>query len=242
MSDLSPELRELVLASKSAYFPTETDYARVLSTLRDRLGDAAIFGAKASQVAATSASSGLIFGKLSVMSLAGLALLGGIFWLSTSRSPKGALTDSNSVPGLPTTSSIAALGAPTATASSPSAPFDSEATSAVGVTDDSRSQRIEPQTALRQQGRDKLSEEVALLSRAEVALHGGNPALALQALNEHERRFSSGMLVEERIAARVQALCALGRNAEANAQLSRLSPKSLHGAAPGQACGNRKSN
>jgi len=242
MSDLSPELRELVLASKSAYFPTEADSARVFAALRVRLGDAAIFGVEASQVAATSASSGLIFGEISAMSVVGLALLGGIFWLSTARSPEGALTDSNSVPGLPTTSLVAVLEAPSATNSSPSAPFDSEATSAATATDDSRSQRIEPHTTLRQQSRDKLSEEVILLSRAEVALHAGNPAVALQALNEHERRFSSGVLVEERIAARVQALCALGRKAEANAQLSRLSPKSLHGAKPGQACGNRKSN
>jgi hypothetical protein len=86
-----------------------------------------------------------------------------------------------------------------------------------------------------------LAEEVALLSRAQAAIRNGKPTVALDVLNEHERKFGNGLLSEERIAARVRALCALGRTSEADAQLARLSPKSLHGQSP-QACGSRKSN
>ena len=89
-------------------------------------------------------------------------------------------------------------------------------------------------------GRDNLSEEVAILSRAETELHAGRPAVALRLLDEHERKFGNGLLAEERIAARVQALCALGRTTEADAQLARLSPKSLHGEQARQACSSSK--
>jgi hypothetical protein len=87
-----------------------------------------------------------------------------------------------------------------------------------------------------------LAEEVAIIARAETALRSARPALALEVLNEHERKFGNGLLAEERIAARAQALCALGRTAEADAQLTQLSPNSLHGQPSQKACGPRKSN
>jgi hypothetical protein len=60
-----------------------------------------------------------------------------------------------------------------------------------------------------------LSEEAALLQRAERALAANEPGAALSALAEHERRFPAGVLREERQAAKVLALCELGRVAEA---------------------------
>jgi hypothetical protein len=69
---------------------------------------------------------------------------------------------------------------------------------------------------------DSLPEEVRLLSKAEQQLHGGHADDALRTLGEHERRFPGGFLAEERLAARVQALCALGRTAEAKADLAKL--------------------
>jgi hypothetical protein len=59
----------------------------------------------------------------------------------------------------------------------------------------------------------------------------GLPEEALKALAEHERKFPTGSLAEDRMAARVQALCALGRTAEAKSELTRLTrtyPKSAH--------------
>jgi hypothetical protein len=90
------------------------------------------------------------------------------------------------------------------------------------------------------QGEETLKEEVAILSRAGAALRNGNPALALKALDEHRRRFPSGVLVQERSAARVQALCALGRVAEGRAELGRLekrAPQSPLTARARKACG-----
>ena len=82
------------------------------------------------------------------------------------------------------------------------------------------------------------------MSRAETDLHGGRPESALKALAEHERKFGNGVLAEERAAARIQALCALGRTAEADAQLARLTrsaPNSPHTERALQACQKKQS-
>lgn len=84
--------------------------------------------------------------------------------------------------------------------------------------------------------RDNFAEEVALLSRAEAELHRGRPARTLELLGEHERRFANAALIEERMATRVQALCALGRVSEAEAQLGRLKPGSLDTQSSPKAC------
>jgi hypothetical protein len=87
---------------------------------------------------------------------------------------------------------------------------------------------------------DSLSQEVAILSRASSELHAGRPAAALKALDEHQRSFPSGVLTQERTAARIQALCALGRTKEARSALERLArtaPNSPHEARARKACG-----
>jgi hypothetical protein len=88
---------------------------------------------------------------------------------------------------------------------------------------------------------DSLAEEVDTLSRAERELYGGRPESALVLLNEHERKFRNGTLAEERTAARIQALCLLGREAEASALYKKLSPSSLHGKSTRRACAIPKS-
>jgi hypothetical protein len=83
---------------------------------------------------------------------------------------------------------------------------------------------------------DRLAEEVAILSRAETELHAGRYAGALRVLEEHQRKFPRGTLSQERTAARIRALCGLGRTSEANAALARLSPGSLHEGPAREAC------
>ncbi len=234
MSELSPELRKLVLATKSASYPSAADSARVFQALRARLGEAAVIGAGTSQVAVNGTSSGLALGKASAMGLAGLAVLSGL-WLLKARHHGEALNATNSVPSAAETHSASMAFATNATSSNV-ADLPEPAASGVGNTPNPTPDRAESRPLATRHARDRLAEEVALLSRAEKALQAGKPGLALEALNEHERQFGSGLLKEERIAARVQALCALGRTAEANAQLAQLSPKSLHGEQSPQAC------
>ncbi|HEY3493660.1 MAG TPA: hypothetical protein VGK73_03195 [Polyangiaceae bacterium] len=75
-----------------------------------------------------------------------------------------------------------------------------------------------------------LREEAALLQQAQRALAAGDPKRALALLAEHERMFPSGVLGEERAAARILALCASGDEDQARAlarALTSASPSSL---------------
>jgi TolA-binding protein len=84
---------------------------------------------------------------------------------------------------------------------------------------------------------DALAAEVAILSRAETELHAGRFTSALDVLDEHARRFPRGTLTQERVAARVQALCGLGRVAEAKAELTQLGSGSLQAGSAREVCG-----
>ena len=82
--------------------------------------------------------------------------------------------------------------------------------------------------------------EVALLRDAHAALQSGNAALAVVLLDEHARRFPTGALGEERDAARIFALCALGRTSEARASTDRFLaayPRSPQAARVRSSCG-----
>jgi len=78
---------------------------------------------------------------------------------------------------------------------------------------------------------DSLAEEVRMLKDARSALDRGDAPQALRLLGAHQRRFQRGTLYEERLATRVQALCALGLvdSARLTAQeLERTAPRSPH--------------
>jgi hypothetical protein len=234
MSDLSPEMKQLVMAGKSASRPSAADSARILEALRARLGDAAVLP-ETGQAAAGS-SSGFLFGKAAAIGIAGLAVVGGL-WFFAARDHRVVSSEPQSVPSVAAAISAEPSLVPVVTASSaPDSPqLAPETVANLGKVD-----RADPRAVDSHRVRDNLSEEVAILSRAETELHSGKPEAALRLLNEHERKFGNGLLTEERIAARVQALCALGRTTEADAQLARLSPKSVQGEQARQACNSRK--
>jgi hypothetical protein len=70
--------------------------------------------------------------------------------------------------------------------------------------------------------RHNLGEETELLRRAEMALRAGDGNTALTTLDELSARRPSGVLLEERMAARVLALCAAGRTEEARREGERF--------------------
>jgi hypothetical protein len=73
-----------------------------------------------------------------------------------------------------------------------------------------------------------LNAELALLQEVHVALKGGDGARALALLDEHDRRFPNGQLGEESQAARVFALCTLGRVGNAREMASRFLRQHAH--------------
>lgn len=60
-----------------------------------------------------------------------------------------------------------------------------------------------------------VAAEVRLLGEAHAAMRSGDEARAMALLDEHARRYPRGALGEEREAARIAALCALGRTSDA---------------------------
>jgi len=74
-----------------------------------------------------------------------------------------------------------------------------------------------------------LRRELTLIAAAQAALARNAPDEALRWLDAHAAGYASGELVEERLAARAVALCALGREVEGKrdgAELTRIAPNS----------------
>jgi outer membrane protein assembly factor BamD (BamD/ComL family) len=79
----------------------------------------------------------------------------------------------------------------------------------------SRPQAVKRQAAAATPPFSSLAEELKLVTAAQAALDSGRHDDALALLQQHARRFPHGALAEEREAARVEALCGLGREHEA---------------------------
>jgi hypothetical protein len=219
MSERKPELASLIRAGQTAFRPEPSDRDRVLQSLTRTLGEGALLGGRHPAASAKSAAMrlpvrGWILSGLGALTVgAGVVVAAHPWRATTSRA-----------------ASVIPAPEPAPSASAPALP----------IADDPGPPRVEgaatsPRPATRASfastPSDSLPEEVRLLSRAEQQLSAGHADEALRTLSEHERRFPSGALAEERLAARVQSLCALGRVAEAKADLTKLArahPQSPH--------------
>jgi hypothetical protein len=230
IDELGGGARTLVNAGRDALRPTLHDRARNLQRLRRRLGDF-------SGIEHVRPASGIVARKPNTQALSwtlGAVALGGVvvtFALSHREYAAAAPTAPRAIASQSASTTAPAPDAPApnpeprTAAPSPAEPHSTDTRNA-----DAR--------AAHRPG-DGLAEEVAILSRAETELHAGRPAPALALLEEHRQKFPHGALAEERIAARIQALCALGRNSEAEAALSRLqrlSPDSAQATRAREAC------
>jgi RNA polymerase sigma-70 factor (ECF subfamily) len=222
LDELSPDARALVQAGRAALTPTAADSARVLAALSGRVSIT-----PASELpAAAAAKSGLGWQAISAV-VVGLVGVGGIAYLGVRDEPK-------TVPVVTHAPPAAVVAAETGTAPAPSPAL--AAPVVTGQSAPSATSDAQPATARRS---DRLAAEVSILSRAETELHAGRFKSALKLLDEHARLFPRGTLTPERIGARVQALCGLGRVSEANADLARLAPGSLQASGARDACTKR---
>ncbi len=221
MTELSREARELIAAGRSALLPTQEDRSRVTQILSKRMAAAGL-GVLASVKLAQGMMSGksltILTSMVGVLGLVGV--LGTVAYFAR-HSGRTAAPAPIMVAVVPSAQQQPSLPA--------SAGRQSSDPEAAATPISSPSSKTESAARISKSPGDSLGEEVAILSRAERELHNGRPALALKALDEHQRRFASGALAPERSAARIQALCALGRTEEANAEsvkLKRNSPNS----------------
>jgi hypothetical protein len=219
VSDLKPEVHELVQASREAFLPSDADRERVFQALLPRLDDP--LGADAASVTADGALKATLL-KISA-AVVGVGIAGGGLYLALR--PEPAKVEAPSVVTAKP-APVPNAPAPDLVESTPPAPPQAEPAA--------------KRSPAASRSADSLAQEVAILSRASSELRAGRPAAALKALDEHQRSFPSGVLTQERTAARIQALCALGRTKEARSALERLartSPNSPHEARARKACG-----
>ena len=220
MSDLNPDADKLVQATRAALRPTDTDRERVFAALLPQIGAGLAADGMSGAAQASGAAKATLF-KISA-ALVGLGVAGGGLFYALRPEPPPAPT-AVSAPAKP----VPVVTPPVAPAPDP-APVVPQAEPA---------QKRSPAAS---RSADNLAAEVAILSRASAELRAGRAALALKALEEHQREFPGGVLAQERSAARIQALCALGRTKEAQSELARLSrtsPSSPHVARARKACG-----
>jgi hypothetical protein len=217
---MTPDAEELLRVGRESFKPSDADRARVFESLSAQIGDVGLVGG----LSTTAAKSAWLPLSATVV---GLGLLGGGLYLAFSPQP-------SAPPTMPVVPAVKAAQPapvdPPVVEPKLDAPAEEPKLPAPRTTGGNVST-----------GRvDHLAEEVAILSRAGADLHSGRAASALKALDEHQRKFPGGALSQERSAARVQALCALGRMKEAEAELkrlSRMSPRSPHEARARKACG-----
>jgi hypothetical protein len=220
---LDPKARALVEAGRRAFRSTAVDRERIEAALRARLGDAALPPDAGVTQVATSAS----WPALTGAAIAVCVLAGGAFY-ALRPTPVAPVPDARPAMHRAIAQTTPADPAPQIPAAEP----ESAASTPSVVPPSPPSAASSPRT------RDALAREVALLSRATSELRAGRPAAALKVLADHQRRFPTGALVEERRAAKAQALCLLGRVDEGRAELARLTPQSPAAATAQQVCDN----
>lgn len=224
MDELNAKARALIDAGRVGLRATDEDRERIEAALRVKLGAAALPLQPGVAHAARSAGLRLV-SKLVI----GAGLVGGVALFAaqpsadTSR-PKAA---HSAAPAPETSREIAA------TPPAPSASTHAVSNADAPATTASVTKRA---GAAASHGPDRLAQEVALLSRATAALRAGHAAQALKALDEHQRRFPSGALSEDRRAAKAQALCLSGQVAKGRAELALLPPQSPAAARAEQVC------
>jgi hypothetical protein len=218
-----PDARAVVRAGRAAGLPSAADRERNFEALRSRLGDGA-FVDDASQLPLRASRALPTTVAMVGVGVAVAVVVGALFLGLRHRSEPNrpeptlvnvpAMSAARVVSAATSTVPSSALSAPPAVtpppAAAPSAPPIRRAST--------------------------LALEVAILSRAASSLRAGRPAEALKAVDEHQAKFPNGLLVEERRAARAQALCALGRRSEAESDLARLSSSSPQAVRARKAC------
>ena len=235
MSRLSSEAEQLVRAGREALRPSDADRERVFQALLPRLGPGAGTEGINAPSPAPAAAKGMVV-KISTV-LVGLGIAGaGLFLALRTESPPA--RPAATAPVGPPPAAPAATTPVTSPAVPPARVEPVPASAPSSSPQAGSGEKLAPAAP---RPADSLAEEVAILSQASSELHAGRPASALKTLDQHRRRFPRGVLGQERTAARVQALCALGRMKEAQAEIARLarsSPNSPHVARARKACGS----
>jgi hypothetical protein len=251
MSELSPELEQVIAATRESVCPDEQAIAALRVALEARLARTAASEPLDISDAPLDFGSAVTRGPLlKLFGLFAFAAIGGMLWLAVGARTKTPLALPHAVPA-PDQGSHE-LSSATVTAPRPAVAPTQQSTAAEAsrvrplrprhVESNPRhalpvapvlarsaskpAQPVAPQDARanepRPDGEDPLVQELNVLHAALAALDQGAAAQAVALLDQHDLRYPHGPLRQERLATRVLALCALGRAPEARATASQL--------------------
>jgi hypothetical protein len=219
MTRLGPDARRLIHEARSGEDPSERDRARIQAKLALRIGAGVAATAVSRSAGATASSLSL---KMIVGSVAVIVALGGTSATDANRwqkpaepapAPMQVQAPAQASPGV---EPPAAASAPEPVVAEP-APAARPRAAAPGHDSKRPSSTAAPSAAPA-----TIGEELRLLQQAHDQLKENDPQAALATLDRHAKNFESGALREESTAARVLALCKLGRRDEAHQLAARF--------------------
>jgi len=221
MNRLSPEAQRLFQLARNADEPEALEVNRVSRALAHRLATGGGL-ATGTALLSHSAPAGASLGVTKVVAafvVAGALSTAGFFAMHSRKQPvTNSASTRHASPVLSVQTPVASsalLAEPLASASSASSPMGTGRSipSRVGTRASSAALEESP---------DQLQAETAALHQAQAALRSGGAPLALRLLNEQDASYRSGLLQQERSAARVLALCQSGSAAAARAESARF--------------------
>jgi hypothetical protein len=231
MSELSSQDQELLAGARAAFEPSAEAEDRVLAAVLAKVGPGAPpapsdgCGPPAGAAPAAPTASGIAKAWLSAGLALGLAAAGGGYAALRGARPAPAIVASAAAP--PAEPPAASAEPPAASAEVPST-YAAPPEVAAPPSAPAAAPRPRPRpTASAAPDADTLRREAARLREVQRALRDGDPDRALRSLESPGASPAGGVLGEERLAARVQALCLAGRTAEARAALAELRRLSL---------------
>ncbi|MBN1612421.1 MAG: hypothetical protein JW940_37670 [Polyangiaceae bacterium] len=223
MKDLSPHARRLLADARATRVPASSKLrvrralaASVAAGISSAAVEAALAASAAAGTAGSAAAGHGVITALAVWGGAGIATGVAVTAASVALlrpAPRDSDRPTPSVAARPRRSTATVPAAPVVRAPPP-------------VAETSTASAPDAVARLRHPG---VAQELSLLAEARAALRDGDPERALALTQQHEQRFGEGALAEEALAARILALCALGRREQgraAVATLERLAPNS----------------
>lgn len=236
---MSPESRAFLDLVRDAEDPTPEDQARVHAAVRSAVAAGAAVGsvmgaAKSSKVFGLSGLSAIKLGAMVVGLAGGVGLIGAKLWGHPAEQRRARASVAVAI----SSSNISEIRSPR-----PSASAEPSTEPAFAKVAPARSQRSPAERQAPEAPRPaSLREEIALLADVQRALDHGDGAAALALLDRHVT--TDRQLTAERSAARIHALCVLGRVDEAQRaalEFVRAHPASLQRAAVERSCaGSRR--
>lgn len=199
-TDISADARMLLQEGRRALLPSKLDKERVYARLQAQLPQG---GASTQDPTAAASVGGVVSGKAILGTVMLLAVAAAVYLLRQPGNPEVAdvAVSANVEDKLPPEAEARPIE-PTLPIVAPQAlPADESPKESPVRVDLPRRAKI---------AGDKLGEEAALLIRAEKQYHARQFSGALRLVDEHARRFPTGVLQRERLQLRERVLCGLG--------------------------------